>query len=371
MVLNFTVDFEQEDNADFSLGSNDQPLYWFSQANTESGNTVSGWCVPVGREAFDTAMEALNADRQGKKLAEIERVTIVHDESNDSASKQKGQSNHKEYWLFSELDMFILIKGLREPLAKEGVAMGIVNQWNEYNGKNTSSLRFRVLIRDLVEQGFMEPLQISVNGKGKTLAIKDVLKTQQRVLTAYRDLSNSKNAALPYWAFSLPIKRSAGLVTVKGKIQDKKMILPVANVPENINEAYLQSHYVTTTMMGNDLKDIIRELVTESVQWATSFVSKAPEKQQDSQGEAISEADYMNEPPREYLAGDWQSLDESVVPVANPNKPAVDGQRKALRTLGTKLGDSALIKAADDQTLTFDQAVQFINAGNARANKLR
>jgi len=26
MVLNFTVDFEQEDNADFSLGSNDQPL---------------------------------------------------------------------------------------------------------------------------------------------------------------------------------------------------------------------------------------------------------------------------------------------------------------------------------------------------------
>lgn len=356
MALDFLNDthFTPEDDAQFRQGAAYPSLLWYSQLPTEDGETVNGWCIPLGSD-FDEFAQGCG----GK------RVTIVHDNSNQdsrypSQPRPDGKpSNYKDYWTFQTLDLFLLIKGMKDPMCEQG----IVSFWTN-DGKAKSHMKLCVLVKNFLEAGYSVPFILSMSGKGRTRALYQILQTQQTVLQAYKDYAkkqSGKTPALPMWAFSIPVGK--GKVTaVQGNdpnTRPKNMVLPEAKTPSVIDEVYFKTHYVTQCALGKEAVDILRGTVEDTVQWAISTQADATSQKQTQAGSA--QVDDESGLPDEVDASPATSNGQS----QGGGKPAVDGQRNALRNLAKKPGNEHLADLADIANLTFEEAKEAITKAQA------
>lgn len=358
--------YSEDEQAEYRTGSDDLPAYWYSQANLVNGETetASGMFIPTGRKDFDEAVEAYNEQHQGKQL--IQRVTVLHDESNENGFKKAGQSPQKEYWLLPvptigdknsySLSFAVICKGLKKPMHD----LGIMLAWNTKQGGTV--LRFRAFLVELADYGFVEPICISANGlgKGKIGFLDGFLYSQIKVSTGYKAITGSK-VALPYYAFCLSLGKTKP--TSVGSTKSKNMILPVALVPQEITEAYLEEHLLLNAESGEILTERIRELLPETVEWATQTFNTID--QSDKKDDTSQEAPPVDE--------DAPMFDENGNEIKTTRKftteasrPATTEQRNALIKMADRIQRPDLKDMANDPELTYALAGSVLIAAQSK-----
>lgn len=369
MAVDFLTEqdaFSEEEDASFGTGNTDMVGQWLSMIPTKKGGIINGLVFPAGvNDDFDGAVEALNADRVSQGKPVIERVTAVH----TVQQGQKNGANIKDYWKFEEFSLFVIAKGLKEPMADQG----IVYCWTlderkkfkvDDNGKprpNNSNIRFRAYLHELTGPGYyLAPVQIT--GKAfKCLEFQKALRDQQRVIQAYRDLINNPKAVVPFWAFSIPMR--CGELKPYGKETPKDMVLVESAIPEKITKEYLQERYVTGTELETSLKNMIRTELENTLVWAKETTQRLLQGKEEKGQNTFSQSDKSWE---EYMNESWEEprlgYEEEVV----QSNPATDNQRSALMKIGGRLKDNNLIALSKKEGLTFDEASKAIKAASSK-----
>jgi hypothetical protein len=225
----------------------DPLLQWSTGLQTNKRTIYAGWLAEVGRNPdFDGPME----------LAGFEQLTIKH-----------GSGNFVTHWAIPTANMFVIAEGvqsigeMKHTDERYGVAFG----WRTLqDGRQQSQLRARVLLRELLELGYTEPLLLSC----KSTLTGDILKAfneQYRVLDAvdaFRAQDKKPPRNPPFYACSIPI--GAGQEVARGSGgQTREIAPPVADIPVEITREYILS-----TWIQREWIPAIERHLDETVRWS-------------------------------------------------------------------------------------------------------
>lgn len=251
------IAFSRSARRPMAATSSDPLLQWSTGLPTSSRSVYTGWLAEAGRnEAFDRAMLGCG----------FERVTIKH-----------GSGNLVTHWAIEAANVFVLADGvqtigeMKNTTDRYGIAFG----WRTLeDGRRQSVLRCRVLLRELLEAGYAEPLQISVKSTltGDVLA---ALLRQYEALDMIDTLRNEQGKAPlnpPFYACSITL--GPGKEVQRGASQKKTIVPPVAFMPTPIDRDYLVAQYVRKEWVP-----IIERLLDPTIAWSVATSTRIAEVQ--------------------------------------------------------------------------------------------
>ena len=258
------------DDTTFSRGPARRPvavvsdplLQWSTGLRTNKRTIYAGWLAEAGKNPeFDGPME----------LAGFEQVTIKH-----------GSGNYVTHWAIPTANLFVVAEGvqsigeMKHTEQRYGVAFG----WRTLqDGRQQSQLRARVLLRELLELGYTDPLLLSC----KSTLTGDVLNAfteQYRVLDAvdaFRAQDKKPPRNPPFYACSIPI--GAGQEVARGSGgQTREIAPPVAAIPAEITREYILS-----TWIQREWIPAIESRLDETIRWSAATSKQIAGPQLDSQ----------------------------------------------------------------------------------------
>jgi len=234
----------------------DALLQWSTGLTTTKRMIYAGWLIETGRnEALDAAMQS----------AGFESITIKH-----------GSGNLVTHWAVETANMFVIADGVQTigEMKSTNERYGIAFGWRTLpDGRPQSVLKFRVLLRELLEVGFYEPIQVSVKST-LTGDVLDALMHQYDVLDTIDALRTQQGKAPlqpPFYACSIPL--GPGQEVQRGATQKKGIVPPVALIPTPINREYLVEHYVRKEWVP-----IIERLLDPTVAWSVATSAQISEE---------------------------------------------------------------------------------------------
>jgi len=254
------------DDIQFSRGPARRPLprvsdpllQWSTGLQTKERRIYSGWLAEVGRsEAFDAAMEQ----------AGFQHVTIKH-----------GSGNFVTHWAVETADLFVIAEGVQgiKEMQHTDERYGIAFGWRTLpGGKQQSQLRFRALLRALLERAYTEPLLVSVKST-LTGDLVGALTRQYDVLDAidaFRNQAGKPPYNPSFYACSIPL--GPGQEVARGSGGQTKEISPIiAQIPTPVTKEYILAHWIK-----RDWVKLIEALLDDTVRWsiATSKLIAAGE----------------------------------------------------------------------------------------------
>lgn len=223
-------------------------LQWAIGLPTKDRSLYAGWFVQRGKdEQLDTCAAA----------AGLPTVTIKHSEA-----------GLVEHWRLDTADLFIIAEGLQST-AEMGVTSeryGVAYWWETTEqGREISQLRARVLVKQLVDAGYTQPLTLTV----KSTLTGDVLNAFERVYDMLDWVKRTNGRDLPFYAFALSV--SPGGEVQRGKAgAQKEIVPPVAQMPTEITRDWLLGRYV-----GSTLARTCADLLPATVAWSQRTSAQA------------------------------------------------------------------------------------------------
>lgn len=225
----------------------DPVLQWASGLPTKSRSLYSGWLIEVGRNPdLDEVMAG----------AGFERITIRH-----------GGGNIVDHWAIETANMFVIADGVQSIAEMRNTAdrYGIAFGWRARpDGRQQSVLRMRVMLRELVEAGYTQPLLVSVKGTltGDLLAALTRQFDVLDAIDAIRKVDGKPALHAPLYACSLPI--GPGNEVTRGSGSTVSALTPmVAQVPATISREYVLAHWAKRAWVRS-----IEAHVDETVRWS-------------------------------------------------------------------------------------------------------
>lgn len=226
----------------------DPLLQWSTGLTTTDRTIYVGWFVEAGRnEWLDDAMNK----------AGFTNIIIKH-----------GGGNTAKHWAVETANMFVIAQGVQTigEMKTTNERYGIAFGWRTLqDGRPQSVLKCRVLLRELLEVGYNEPIQISV----KSTLTGDVLNALMRqydaldAIDALRTQQGKAPIEPPFYACSIPL--GPGQEVQRGSGQQKAITPPVALTPTTIDRAYLVEHYIRKEWVP-----IIEHLIDPTVAWSVT-----------------------------------------------------------------------------------------------------
>ncbi len=229
----------------------DPLLQWATGLQTRDRRMYAGWLAECGRNAdFDGAMQ----------LAEFQTVTIKH-----------GSGNYVEHWAVETANLFVIAEGVQSigEMKQSAERYGIAFGWRTLgNGRPQSVLRARVLLRELLELGYTDPLLLSV----KSTLTGDILAALQRqyeVLDAVdkiRAIGGKGPIMPPFYACSIPIGPGPEVSRGSGG-QTREIAPPIAAIPQPVDRDHVVAHWIRKEWLPhieNRLDDTVRWSVQTS-----------------------------------------------------------------------------------------------------------
>lgn len=205
----------------------DPLLQWSTGLQTDKRTIYAGWLIETGRtEALDEVM----------RTAGYRTVTIRH-----------GSGNTVTHWAVEVANLFVIAEGVQSIAEMKATRdrYGIAFGWRTLpDGRPQSALKFRVLLRDLLELGYTDPLLVSVKST-LTGDLLQALTRQYDVLDAIdRERAAKGQPPLnpPFYACSIPL--GPGSEVARGSAQKKEIVPMTAHVPTPVDRAYLVAHYI-------------------------------------------------------------------------------------------------------------------------------
>jgi hypothetical protein len=229
----------------------DAMLQWASGLQTQNRQIYAGWIVEAGKhDDLDSAME----------VARFPQVTIKH-----------GSGNIVTHWAIETANVFVIAEGVQTPaeMRNTGDRYGIAYNWRTTEqGKRQSVLKCRVLLRELLMQGYYAPLTLTV----KSTFTDDVLQAltaQYSVLDqvdAFRALDSKPPMHPPFYACHIPL--GPGVEVTRGKQGSTKEVTPIADkIPVPITKDYIKATWIKRdwiVWIESRMEDTIAWSVAES-----------------------------------------------------------------------------------------------------------
>jgi hypothetical protein len=223
-------------------------MQWSTGLPTTSREIYSGWLIEVGQD--EQLDEALLGAGYGS-------VKIRH-----------GSGNVVAHWRVEVASVFVLAGGVQTmaEMRTTSERYGIAFAWRELpDGRRQSQLRMRVMLRELLAVGYDRPLLLSVKST-LTGDLLGALMRQYEVLdaaTIEQQRAGKAPRELPFYAFSLPL--GPGAEVARGRGQTKEIVPMVAQVPEQIDRAYLVAHWIDRAWVAP-----IERRLDESIAWSVA-----------------------------------------------------------------------------------------------------
>lgn len=230
----------------------DPLLQWATGLQTKERSLYAGWLVEVGKdEMLDGAMQT----------AGFKQVTIKH-----------GGGNMVTHWAVETANMIVVAEGvqtfgeMKNTEDRYGIAFG----WQTLeSGRAQSVLRFRCFLAELVNNGYADPLLVSI----KSTLTGDLIAALTRqyevldALDAFRKLNNKQLLNPPFYAFSIPIGPGQEVARGSGG-QTKDITPPIAKIPTPITKEYLQEHWVKSDVISMIEGQQGTGLIDQTVAWS-------------------------------------------------------------------------------------------------------
>jgi len=232
----------------------DPLLQWATGLPTTRKAIYAGWLIQSYQsEALDEALLAAGFDC----------VSIRH-----------GAGNVVEHWALPSASLFVICEGvqsigeMKQTAERYGIAFGWRGAGGQGSGVGSrpqSVLRCRVLIRELLQAGYTEPLLLSL----KSTLTGDFLAALMRQYDVLDALANFRAEAkkppmpLPFYACSIPL--GPGEAVARGSVQTKEITPMAALVPTPITREYVLAHWIKREWVP-----IIEGLLDQTVAWSTT-----------------------------------------------------------------------------------------------------
>lgn len=218
-------------------------LQWATGLPTKDKKLYAGWLVEAGlHEDLDLAMND----------AGIRQVTIKH-----------GSGKLVSHWALSVASLFIIADGIqtmsemRDSPDRFGVAFG----WRDNDGRPQSVLRCRVLIQELCQVGYTEPLLLSVKSTLTGDLLSCFIRHYQVLdsINPIREAAGKSPIAVPFYAVALRL--GAGDEVQRGSGQTKE-ITPMVEIGPRDRE-YALAHWCKKPWV-----EAIEGLVDSTIVWS-------------------------------------------------------------------------------------------------------
>lgn len=226
----------------------DPLLQWSTGLQTQQRSIYAGWLIQTGRaEALDDAMHT----------AGYSTVTIRH-----------SGGNLVTHWAVETANLFIIADGVQSiaEMRTSSERYGIAYAWRTLpDGRPQSVLKLRAMMRELLEVGFTEPLQVTVKST-LTGDMLEALLRQYDVLDAIDRLRTQQGQPPlnpPFYACSIPL--GPGEEVARGGAQKKEIIPIVAHIPDPIDRPYLVAHYIRKAWVP-----LIENLLDATIAWSVA-----------------------------------------------------------------------------------------------------
>ncbi len=245
----------------------DPLLQWSTGLQTSQRTIYAGWLIETGRsESLDEAMRSSG----------FRTVTIRH-----------GSGNTVTHWAVEVANLFVIAEGVQSIAEMKATTdrYGIAFNWRTLpDGRPQSMLKMRVLLRDLLEIGYTEPLLVSVKST-LTGDLLTALMRQYDVLDAIdRERTAKHQTPLnpPFYACSIPL--GPGTEVARGNSQKKEIVPMAAHIPTPVDRAYLVAHYIKKPWVP-----LIEQMLDATLAWSVAT------SEQIAVGEDLSTAAYADE----------------------------------------------------------------------------
>lgn len=245
-----------DDTTTFSRGPARRPLppvadpllQWSTGLQTKERTIYAGWLVETGKsEALDDAMAR----------ARYEPIVIKH-----------GSGNLVTHWAVETANVFVVAEGVQSiaEMKHTSERYGIAFGWRTLEGgRQQSQLRARVLLRELLQVGHVEPLLLTVKSTltGDLIA---ALMRQYDVLDAidvFRAQDRKPPLQPPFYACAIPL--GPGAEVARGSVQTKEITPMVARLPMPVSKEHIRAHWVK-----RDWVALIEGMLDETIAWSTT-----------------------------------------------------------------------------------------------------
>lgn len=227
----------------------DPCLQWATGLQTKDRRIYAGWLIEAGKlDALDAAMAQ----------AGFTQITIKH-----------GSGNMVTHWAVETANLFVVAEGvqsigeMRQTADRYGIAFG----WRTLEGGRLQSvLRARVLLRELLEAGYAEPLLLTVKST-LTGDVIGALMRQYDVLDAvdrFRRDDGKPALQPPFYACSIPIGPGQEVARGSGG-QTKEITPPTARIDVLIGRDYVRAHWCK-----RDWAARIEGLLDDTIRWSAT-----------------------------------------------------------------------------------------------------
>lgn len=227
----------------------DPILQWAIGLTTTNRQIYAGWMIESGKhDDLDIAMHN----------AGFQRVTIKH-----------GSGAIVTHWAVERANVFVIADGIQTPAEMRGTAerFGVAYGWRSTDaGRRQSVLKARVLLRELLEAGYNDPLTLTV----KSTLTGDVLSAFMRqydVLNAVDNFRQEDGKPVlnpPFYACSLPLVPGEEVTRGSGA-NTKPVIPPVADVPTLIGRDYVRAHWIKRPWTAH-----IEAMIDDTIRWSVA-----------------------------------------------------------------------------------------------------
>ena len=240
----------------------DAYLKWFNGYPTLDKTLAFGWHIDAGlNPVLDDTLEAMG----------MQRYIVEH------RNPDKNGNTHKPYWHVAPCSLIVVAEGARSPKqmdkTEQRTGIAYARQMELDNNKQpvrydtgarnikyTMTLKVRVLIHELVNNGYSETLPLVLSGNIVDCMIEALAK-QGDVLKAYYGYTGE---GAPFYGFSLPLVASETRKMVGVPPQQSAIYPMLAALPATLDEAYIVEHAVS-----EGLVEYIREfLLGETITWS-------------------------------------------------------------------------------------------------------
>lgn len=227
----------------------DPLLQWATGLHTAERRIYVGWLTEAGRNpVLDAAMEQ----------AGFATVTIKH-----------GSGNVVTHWAVDTATMFVVAEGVQtiSEMQHSSERYGIAFGWGRHptTGRQQSQIRFRALLRELLEVGYDEPLLVTAKGT-LTGDIITALMQQYTVLDAVdalRATAGKPPLTPPFYACSIPL--GPGQEVARGSTQTKEITPPIAVVPTPVSRDYIAAHWIKRPWVAR-----IEAMLDQTIAWSVN-----------------------------------------------------------------------------------------------------
>lgn len=253
-----THDLEFQYDTEGGAALSDPLIIWASGLPTSDRRIYAGWMID---QEVDSELDA------AMQRAKVESIGIKH-----------GSGNTVHHWCMPEIDIFPIATGVPRTVRDAAPQpTGLVYAWTvRDDGRNQSVLRLRVLVRQLVAVGYMQPLTLILKGT-VTKDIMTVLYAQYKVRDAYRKLKGG-DARVPFYAFAIGL--GVGAEVTRGTGTNKKTFsVPKGSIPDAITEAYLRERWIGRKEIVEAIEDRIEETRIWAADQYAALTSAAPDAQ--------------------------------------------------------------------------------------------